>query len=221
MVQSLIAAAGSSVRALMNDLRDGKITLSEAVQRDSMQLIRYKQLSENLAAYQRSKLPSAPLLRTFRFSVGGRADRFVDHAWQPGVKGCQLFVFGPSNSGKSTSFLDALISAGYSGFPIPFNDDWTGYHHGAFSFIYGDDFRGGIPARTFLQLSEGRPIRLNTKGGGVNLSSFVPVVITTTRRPDTLYRDMEVAELFNRFVVIELVGSYPDVDLRVRKATDF
>lgn len=195
---------------------NGEITAQEAVIRNPLMLIRYKQLTENLAAYIASREEKAKLLEEYCFTVGETAR--YSHQWTGAYKQKQLYVFGGSNTGKSVNFIHALESAGYRGFPIPFNNDWVGFNRSSYSFVYGDDYRSNLPAGVFLQLAEGRPIRLNTKGGGVQLTSPVPVVLTTTRRPESLYRDMDIEEVMNRFVVIELIGEWPVVDIRLYKS---
>lgn len=208
-VQALILSGGSATKALYTKLYDKKITLPEAVRLNPMFLPQYNRIKEGLSAYWCDTLADAKPLTEFTFTVGTAT---YTHQWT-GRKQEQLYIYGGSNAGKTENFVWELIRAGYKGFAIPFHYDFSGFNPSKFSFIYGDDYRSNLPAGVFLQLGDGRPIRLNAKYGGVDVVKKIPMIITTTRKPEDLYKDMHIDEITNRFKVLQLVGNWPNVQI--------
>jgi len=197
----------------MQKLIDGEIDCRQAVALNPLLLARYKSLEDNLASFKAAALPPGKPLSDFTFAFGINNLSYT-HTWTGEYKQRQLCLFGPSNSGKSRA-IDALVTAGYTCFPAPDNNDWHGFHPVAMSFVWFDDFRGNVPPRVFLQLLEGRPIRLNVKGGGIQLPKPIPIIISTTLDPTKWFKDIKMEEIYNRIQVVELEGVYPNTTIKI------
>lgn len=125
-------------------------------------------------------------------------------------KPLQLYIWGAPNCGK-TYFIQQLERRGFVGFRIPYNDDWTGFNPRLTSFLYCDEFKGTIPVHILNTVLEGRPIRLNTKGGGVLYDRRLPVFILSNFAPGVVYKGDHPGFLA-RLIEVYLVGN-----ARIRK----
>lgn len=114
----------------------------------------------------------------------------VEYKVMPRVhKQKQLWICGPKNTGKTT-FLINLKEAGYKGYEMPLNNDWSGYDD-TYDYLYVDEFKGGITIQELNKLLEGVDMRLNTKGGVAFKKKNLPVFIISNYRPEAIYTKVE------------------------------
>ena len=98
-----------------------------------------------------------------------------------------------------------LKEAGYKGYEMPLNNDWSGYDD-TYDYLYVDEFKGGITIQELNKLLEGVDMRLNTKGGVAFKKKNLPVFIISNYRPEAIYTkvdDDKLDTLLCRLEVIE------------------
>lgn len=97
----------------------------------------------------------------------------------------QLYIWGPPNTGK-TSLLQQYDQRYI--FHAPNNNDWQGLDENFHKMIVFDEFHGQIPLSIILQLLQGTRVRLNTKGGSVDISKNLPKIFLSNVSPKNCYK---------------------------------
>lgn len=118
----------------------------------------------------------------------------------PKNKSRHTWLFGPSNTGKTT-WLNALKSL-YTCVEIPSNNDFSELIdlRGSVEILYFDEFKGDLTIQALNKICDGDTL-LNTKGGSVRLR-YVWVVIVSNYSIPFCYVNSDVVvltSLYNRF----------------------
>lgn len=93
----------------------------------------------------------------------------------PKDKKRHMWVYGESNTGKSTKLNECLDSIGRDNcFQMPYNNDWNGYQ--GERVLYADEFKGQITAQDLNRICDG-DAKVNTKGGSAQLHSCPQLII--------------------------------------------
>lgn len=124
----------------------------------------------------------------------------------------QLWICGSPNTGKST-MVHNLISAGYKGYEMPVNNDWSGYND-TYDFLYIDEFKGGIQITELNKLLEGSPMRLNTKGGVAFKNKNVPVFILSNYRPENVFVNADDVAMESLLCRLQVITNFSDSIVR-------
>jgi len=118
----------------------------------------------------------------------------------------QLYIYAPSNYNK-TSFIQqlSLYVRVYHCCPEEFFD---GYSDELYDLIVIDEFVGGRNLQTMNQLLDGQACRLRIKGGQVEKSKNLPVIILSNLSASSCYLHTNLQDTFlNR--VIEIIPKKP------------
>lgn len=113
-----------------------------------------------------------------------------------------FWIFGPSNSGKTTwrrMYSELFISA-----QIPENNDWVGTDQDT-EVLYADEYKGFLTVQFLNKLCDGR-IKCNTKGASTFLD-YPRVIICSNFSIRDCYSkigDVEYESLRNRFIEFEI-----------------
>ncbi len=102
------------------------------------------------------------------------------------VRSKVLYLFGQPGVGKST-YLDVLDQDAI--YYAPSNDDWKGLDASYHRMIVFEEFDSYVKLGTMNRILEGRPVRLNTKGGSYFLDRNIPKVIISNKRASEQYHN--------------------------------
>lgn len=123
------------------------------------------------------------------------------------IKNRHQWVYGPSNSGKTTALRKWIKDAGESNCcEIPYNNDWTRYC--GQKYLYADEYKGQLTVQELNRICDGG-VWVNTKGSSTRLRKDVEVKIFSnfsirecySKIPDNL-----LEALYNRFDEVDIIG---------------
>lgn len=163
--------------------------LVEVVEENPQLLFEYERLSKGLAAFKRDRAClNAKKVPLHKEILKKR------HNW----------IWGPSNSGKTTMLRKILSHKGYGTdddrtFQIPTNNDWVGYLNQKYLWI--DEFKGQLTIQELNRICDGRS-KVNIKGGTAILRDDVEVLIISNFSISECYSKAEEVvktALYNRF----------------------
>jgi hypothetical protein len=98
-----------------------------------------------------------------------------------------LWIYGPSNTGKTTKLREQMREKGEENFfQIPTNNDWIGYDDQY--YLYLDEYKGQLTIQQLNRICDGGA-KVNVKGGTVQLRYDVQVIIIS---------NYSIAECYNK-----------------------
>lgn len=98
-----------------------------------------------------------------------------------------LWIYGPSNTGKTTMLRNQMKEKGEDNFfQIPENNDWVGYSNQY--YLYFDEFKGQLTVQQLNKICDGGA-KVNVKGGTVQLRYDCQVIILS---------NFSIAECYNK-----------------------
>ena len=111
-----------------------------------------------------------------------------------------LWIYGPSNTGKTTCLRNKMREYGEENFfEIPTNNDWVGY--GNQYYLYMDEFKGQLTVQQLNRICDGGA-KMNVKGATVQLRYDCQVIILSNYSIAECYSKVEphvLDSLYNRF----------------------
>lgn len=112
-----------------------------------------------------------------------------------------LWIWGPSNTGKTTCLRNKMREKGEDNFfQIPTNNDWVGYKDQY--YIYFDEFKGQLSCQELNRLCDGGA-KMNVKGGSVQIRYDCQVIILSNFSIEECYPHVSTVvleSLRNRFI---------------------
>lgn len=112
-----------------------------------------------------------------------------------------LWIYGPSNTGKTTCLRNQMKEKGEENFfQIPTNNDWVGYNDQY--YLYMDEFKGQLSCQLLNRICDGGA-KMNVKGGTVQLRWDCQVIILSNFSIEECYPNCSsvvLDSLRNRFI---------------------
>ena len=112
-----------------------------------------------------------------------------------------LWIYGPSNTGKTTCLRNQMREKGEDNFfQMPTNNDWIGYVDQY--YLYFDEFKGQLSCQDLNRICDGGA-KMNVKGGTVQLRYDVQVIILSNFSIEECYPKVSsvvLDSLRNRFI---------------------
>lgn len=112
-----------------------------------------------------------------------------------------LWIYGPSNTGKTTMLRNQMREKGEENFfQIPTNNDWIGYNNQY--YLYMDEFKGQLTVQQLNRLCDGGA-KMNVKGGTVQIRWDCQVIIISNYSISECYSKIDevlLESLYNRFI---------------------
>lgn len=112
-----------------------------------------------------------------------------------------LWIYGPSNTGKTTCLRNQMREKGEDNFfQIPTNNDWVGYNNQY--YLYFDEFKGQLSCQELNRLCDGGA-KMNVKGGSVQIRYDCQVIILSNFSIEECYPKVSsvvLESLHNRFI---------------------
>ena len=112
-----------------------------------------------------------------------------------------LWIWGPSNTGKTTCLRNQMKEKGEENFfQIPTNNDWVGYNDQY--YLYLDEFKGQLSCQQLNRLCDGGA-KMNVKGGTVQIRYDCQVIIISNFSIEECYPNVSsvvLESLRNRFI---------------------
>lgn len=112
-----------------------------------------------------------------------------------------LWIYGPSNTGKTTCLRNQMKEKGEENFfQIPTNNDWVGYNDQY--YLYFDEFKGQLSCQQLNRICDGGA-KMNVKGGTVQLRWDCQVIILSNFSIEECYPNCSsvvLDSLRNRFI---------------------
>lgn len=116
------------------------------------------------------------------------------------------WLYGDSNTGKTTLLRQEMEGEEDNWFQIPPNNDWTGYYDQ--EHLWYDEYVGQLKISELNRICDGGA-KMNTKGGTVTLANDVIVHIISNYSIEECYSEAKNLEtLKNRFFENRLVKKY-------------
>ena len=114
------------------------------------------------------------------------------------------WIYGESNSGKTTFIRKKMIEDSDNWFQIPYNGDWKGYN--GEKNLYADEYKGQLTIQEINRICDGGA-KVNTKGGSVQLAWDVVVWVISNYPYDKVYKmdKVQLESFDNRFNLNEFV----------------
>lgn len=135
------------------------------------------------------------------FSLLKKKRERIDITDLPNDKQRHAWVYGPSNTGKTTKLKTMIETLGESEcFQIPYNNDWVGYNQER--VLYCDEFKGQLTAQDLNRLCDGNA-KVNTKGGSAQLHPCPQICILSNYSIKECFKNVPeniIESLQNRFV---------------------
>lgn len=124
------------------------------------------------------------------------------------------WIYGESNSGKTTYIRKKMCQDADDWFQIPYNGDWKGYN--GQTNLYADEYKGQLTIQEINRICDGGA-KVNTKGGSTQLAWNVVVWIISNYPYSKVYKmdKIQLESFDNRFNLEEFVYN-PDYN-RVKK----
>lgn len=111
-----------------------------------------------------------------------------------------LWIYGPSNTGKTTLLRKQMKEKGEENFfEMPTNNDWVGYIDQY--YLYMDEFKGQLTVQQLNRICDGGA-KMNVKGATVQLRYDLQVIILSNYSIAECYSKVEphvLDSLYNRF----------------------
>jgi hypothetical protein len=112
-----------------------------------------------------------------------------------------LWIYGPSNTGKTTCLRNQMREKGEENFfQIPTNNDWVGYSNQY--YLYFDEFKGQLTCQQLNRLCDGGA-KMNVKGGTVQIRYDCQVIILSNYSIADCFPKVDqvvIDSLKNRFI---------------------
>lgn len=112
-----------------------------------------------------------------------------------------LWIYGPSNTGKTTCLRNQMREKGEENFfQIPTNNDWVGYNNQY--YLYFDEFKGQLTCQQLNRLCDGGA-KMNVKGGTVQIRYDCQVIILSNYSIQDCFPKVDpvvIESLRNRFI---------------------
>lgn len=112
-----------------------------------------------------------------------------------------LWIYGPSNTGKTTCLRNKMREKGEDNFfQIPTNNDWVGYNNQY--YLYFDEFKGQLTCQQLNRLCDGGA-KMNVKGGTVQIRYDCQVIILSNYSIEECFPKVDsvvIESLKNRFI---------------------
>ena len=118
------------------------------------------------------------------------------------------WLYGESNTGKTTILRDEMKDDPDNWFQIPYNNDWQGYTNQ--EHLYADEFKGQLKINELNRICDGGA-KMNTKGGTITLANDVIVHIASNYSIEECYNEARenIREtLYNRFIENKLIKKF-------------
>lgn len=116
------------------------------------------------------------------------------------------WLYGESNTGKTTILREEIADEPDNWFQIPPNNDWSGYYNQ--EHLYYDEYVGQLKVSELNRICDGGA-KVNTKGGTVELAPDVVVHIISNYSIDECYSEAKNLDtLKNRFIENRLIKKY-------------
>lgn len=118
------------------------------------------------------------------------------------------WLYGPSNTGKTTILRQEMADDPDNWFQIPYNNDWNGYYNQ--EHLYADEYKGQLKINELNRICDGGA-KMNTKGGTIQLADDVIVHIVSNYSIEECYNEVkdDIREtLYNRFIENKLIKKY-------------
>lgn len=125
------------------------------------------------------------------------------------------WIYGGSNSGKTTYIRKMIIENPDDWFQIPYNGDWKGYN--GQKNLYADEYKGQLTIQEINRICDGGA-KVNTKGGSTQLAWDVIVWIISNYPYDKVYKmdRVQLDSFDNRFKLNEFIYN-PDYENIINK----
>lgn len=128
-------------------------------------------------------------------------------SWENLIKNRHQWIFGPSNSGKTTAMRRWIKDMGEENCcEIPYNNDWSRYS--GQKFLYADEFKGQLSVQELNRICDGG-VWVNTKGSSTRLRKDVEVKIFSNFNIRDTYSKIDdklLETLHNRFEEVDIIG---------------
>lgn len=114
------------------------------------------------------------------------------------------WIYGDSNTGKTTYIRKKMIEDPENWFQIPYNGDWKGYN--GQKNLYADEYKGQLTIQEINRICDGGA-KVNTKGGSTQLAWDVIVWIISNYPYSKVYKmdKIQLESFDNRFNLNEFV----------------
>lgn len=185
-VTAIETAKKNKTAVIAEELLLGKKTLREATEENPELLFRYGTIRKNLELYRADKAIEIKKSNPEEY---------------PKDKKRHLWIYGPSDCGKSTKLKQILTNYPGDTFQIPYNNDWQGYM--GERLLWADEYKGQLTIQDLNRTCDGGS-KMNTKGGTVTLHPYPQVIIVSNYAYDGCYckAEREIIEtLKNRFTL--------------------
>lgn len=141
---------------------------------------------------------------SYRSMIAKKRNRRDDNS--PLKKKRHEWLYGPSNTGKSTILREEMAGEEDNWFQIPPNNDWSGYYNQ--EHLYYDEYTGQLKMSELNRICDGGA-KVNTKGGTVELAKDVIVHIVSNYSIEECYSEANNWDtLKNRFIENKLNKVY-------------
>lgn len=111
-----------------------------------------------------------------------------------------LWIYGPSNTGKTTMLRNKMRELGEDNFfEIPTNNDWVGYNN--HYYLWMDEYKGQLTVQQLNRICDGGA-KMNVKGSTVQLRWDCQVIILSNYSISECYSKVDATileSLYNRF----------------------
>lgn len=112
-----------------------------------------------------------------------------------------LWIYGPSNTGKTTLLRNQMKEKGEENFfEIPTNNDWVGYANQY--YLWMDEYKGQLTVQQLNRICDGGA-KMNVKGATVQLRWDCQVIILSNYSISECYSKVDAVlleSLYNRFI---------------------
>lgn len=120
------------------------------------------------------------------------------------IKKRHHWIYGDSNSGKTTYVRTKIMEDPEDWFQIPYNGDWKGYN--GQRNLYADEYKGQLTIQEINRICDGGA-KVNTKGGTVQLAWDVTLWIVSNYQYSKVYKmdQIQLESFDNRFNLEEFL----------------
>lgn len=114
------------------------------------------------------------------------------------------WIYGESNTGKTTYVRKKMMENPDDWFQIPYNADWKGYN--GQKNLYADEYKGQLTIQEVNRICDGGA-KVNTKGGSTQLAWDVTVWIISNYQYSKVYKmdKVQLESFDNRFNLEEFI----------------
>lgn len=104
----------------------------------------------------------------------------------------QYWIYGPPNTGKTSSTVLELEAQGFKGFQIPIHDDFSMWEDDCYDFAYIDEFKGCKTIQFWNEWLQGTKMTLNAKYGMRVKTQNIPTIILSNYAPQGVYQNVQM-----------------------------